>query len=135
MRELFEALMQWSLIVAVYSFVMTASFWTIYILAKPITQWFVERRIRREARDLYSYTVWIKGACLTTSSITAVRKIINKKVTDRASDLDLKEIISITHSPHAKGHQFTVWYKKKKYPRQWPWYDNFFYGIPYNFNR
>ncbi len=63
------------------------------------------------ARELASFTVYTKDRLLKAASITSVQKTINKELITRW--INARTVISITHSPHIEGHQFTVWYKER----------------------
>jgi hypothetical protein len=64
----------------------------------------------KSARDLASFTIYTRDQRLNAASIANVQKAINKEIITRW--INARTIISITHSPHIEGHQFTVWYKE-----------------------
>lgn len=64
----------------------------------------------KSARELASFTIYTKDKLLNAASIANVQKAINKEINTRW--INARTIISVTHSPHIEGHQFTVWYKE-----------------------
>lgn len=111
MGETIKWLLEWSLKIIGILVVVGFTGAVMYGVSYPFIEKWKLWRLKRNARELKSFTSWIKGEVLTTSSIESVRKAFNSKVDIGA--IRLKDIVSITHSPHAQGHQFTVWYRER----------------------
>lgn len=65
----------------------------------------------KSSRELASFTVYTKDKVLDAVSIAGIQKTINKELITRW--INARTVISVMHSPHVEGHQFTVWYKER----------------------
>jgi hypothetical protein len=83
----------------------------IYGISFPFIEWWKKWRKECKRRELKSYTSWIKGSTMTTNSIEAIRIALNTQIDKGA--INIKDVVSITYSPHAQGHQFTLWYRER----------------------
>jgi len=117
-----ETFIKWAITAGLYSIGVSFIGGILYlILIHPIYTKWTNYKQRRDARDLDSYTVLVKEENMRTAAIDSVLKLFNDEIVKKKR-VELDEILSITHSPHAIGHQFTLWYKKKQHHVNW-WVD------------
>jgi len=117
-----ETFVKWAITAGMYSmgalFIGTLIY---FVFVHPIYTKWANYKQRRDARDLKNYTVVVKEENMRSTAVDSVLKLFNDEIVKKKR-VELDEILSITHSPHAVGHQFTLWYKEKQHHVYW-WSD------------
>lgn len=117
-----DAFIKWVIVAAAYGTgILFAGGFIYFVFVHPIYSKWADYKRKRDARDLNSYTVLVKEANMQTEAIKSVLKLFNGEVIKKKA-IKLDEILSITYSPHAIGHQFTLWYKEERHMTSW-WVD------------